>query len=85
MYAMKAVNSTIVLVSLVYLSVSFFIIYMFGKAVDKVFFENLKGKDGTITWEGVTVRIAYLIIVACHIPYIYFACKEAGLIMVDEI
>lgn len=82
---MKAVNSTIVLVSFVYLSVSLFVIYMFGSAVNKVFFENLKRLNGKLTWEGLVVRIAYLIIVACHIPYIYFACKEAALIMVDEI
>lgn len=85
MYAMKAVNSTIILVSAVYLSVSLFIIYMYGSNVNKVFFENLKGNNDSITWEGVSVRCVYLVIVACHIPYVYFACKEAGLIIIHEL
>lgn len=36
-------------------------------------------------WESYIMQLFFLIILACHIPYLYFSGKEALLIMIDEI
>jgi nicotinamide riboside transporter PnuC len=79
---MKAANWTCILVSVIYLTVSFCVIYLFGSKVKVSFLDSLNDLK---SWESVVCRVSYLIIVACHIPYVYFACKEAALVIVDEI
>lgn len=36
-------------------------------------------------WESFVMQFLILIILACHIPYLFFSGKEAMLITVDEI
>lgn len=38
----------------------------------------------TAYWESYIMQFLFLIILACHIPYLYFSGKEALLIAVDE-
>ena len=79
---MKAVNLTVIMSSIIYLTVAFTIIYIFGPNTKSNFMNNLFELN---SWQGETVRVSYLILIICHIPYIYFACKESALVIVCEI
>lgn len=38
-----------------------------------------------IQWAGITLEVLYMIVLAAHIPFMFFVGKEALLIMLDEI
>ena len=40
--------------------------------------------DKEVNWASYIIRTAFLIVLACHIPYIFFSGKESLLIMIEE-
>ena len=36
-------------------------------------------------WEGYICQISFMIVLACHVPFVFFSGKEATLILIDEI
>ena len=66
----------------VYLSVGILSIYVFGSALHASVLENVDEEDNLYS---LVIRIAFMIVLACHIPYVFFPTKESLLIMVDEV
>jgi amino acid permease len=81
--AMKSICGAISLTFLIYLIVSFIAIYMFGSAIQSDILQNVGLEGGT--WEAYVLRVAFIIVVACHIPFIFFAGKESFLIIIEEL
>jgi len=66
----------------IYILFSVFSIYMFGRTVN----ENvLNDVDLMAPVPSFSIRIAFLVVLGCHIPYVYFSGKESLLIMIDEL
>jgi amino acid permease len=82
-YAMKATKSTILMVFCIYHAIVFPMVYVFGSKLNINFFVNLKGNSAT--WETYILRFDYLILIICHIPYIFYPAKECFLVMIDEV
>lgn len=43
------------------------------------------GNGSKVYFENYVMQFLFLIILACHIPYLFFSGKEALLIMIDEV
>ena len=41
--------------------------------------------DGKAYWETYISQVSFMLLLSCHIPFIFYAGKEAMLIVIDEI
>ena len=75
-----------ILVQSIYTVVSICGLLSFGQSINDSILINV-GMNYTdhVYWESYFMQIVFLVILACHIPYLYFSGKESLLIMVDEI
>jgi amino acid permease len=81
------------LVTLLYTSFSVLAIYMFGSSLESNVLSNVGHQCTTdqltgkmeCPWESVAMRVMFLIVIACHMPFIFFSGKESLLIIIDEI
>ena len=68
--------------SIIYLSIGILSIYTFGTEIESSVIKNVNEEDNAYSY---IIRISFLLVLACHIPYIFFPTKESLLIIVDEI
>mmetsp|Transcript_111993 Transcript_111993/g.154659 ORF Transcript_111993/g.154659 Transcript_111993/m.154659 type:complete len:141 (+) Transcript_111993:780-1202(+) len=80
----KIATTALSLTGLLYISVGLVSIYMFGDCLQSSVLINI-GVETPANWESYVVRIAFMIVLACHIPFIFYMGKESTLIIVDEI
>ena len=75
-----------ILIQSIYTLVSICGLISFGKAINDSILVNV-GRKYTehVYWESYMMQVLFLIILACHIPYLYFSGKESLLIIVDEL
>lgn len=78
----KAINYTLLLATIVYMSTAIPCVFMFGSAVDRNVFANISSEQ--VSWDSVILRLEYIVVISCHIPYFVFSCKECLLAVVDE-
>lgn len=71
------------LTACLYFSVALVSIFMFGDCLQSSVLINI-GAETPANWESYVVRVAFMIVLACHIPFIFYMGKEGLLIMVDE-
>lgn len=77
----------------IYFAVAVVSICMFGTAIESSVLINIgeeskdNSKPGVTTnfWEAYIVQISFMIVIACHIPFIFFSGKEGLCIIIDEI
>ena len=65
----------------VYTSLGILSIYIFGSDVKANVMTNVDEEKNAYSY---IIRIAFLLVLACHIPFIFFPTKESFLIIVDE-
>lgn len=79
---LKAVLLSLIFTFIIYVSLGILSVYMFGSALQKSVLNNV---DEEADPSSYIIRVAFLIVLACHIPYAFFPVKESLLLMVDEI
>lgn len=79
--AMVCVSGAISLSMVIYLLVGVLAMLMYGSSIQSNMLDNI---DDTDNWESYMLRGAFLIVVSCHIPFIFFAGKESFLNMYFE-
>ena len=66
----------------VYITLGIVCLYDFGSSLHSNVLDNIDEENGnTISF---IVRFAFLLVLACHIPYIFFSGKESLLIIILE-
>ena len=73
-----AINIT----NMIYISIAFLGVFFFGTAIEESILNNFSAAGGD--WESYLLRIIFLVVLACHIPFIFFSGKESVLIIIDE-
>lgn len=79
-------------VLVLYATLSIIGIYMFGSDIarESTILKNVEEectfhKEESCPWESIVLRFMFMIVIACHIPFLFFSGKEGVLIIVDEI
>jgi hypothetical protein len=67
----------------VYISLSILSIFTFGSHLKPDVIANV-GEEVDHEWESIILRIAFAIVIVCHIPYVFFSSKESFLLLIDE-
>jgi len=79
---LKAVGYGMVESTLIYASCGFLAVYLFGSSVSDNVLDNIDGETSVVSF---IIRFSFMILLACHIPYVFFLGKEGGCIVVDEV
>mmetsp|Transcript_12460 Transcript_12460/g.17227 ORF Transcript_12460/g.17227 Transcript_12460/m.17227 type:complete len:165 (+) Transcript_12460:814-1308(+) len=64
-----------------YCSLGILSLYMFGSNIEANVLHNVDEESNTSSY---IIRFTFLVVLACHIPYIFFFGKEGLLIFIDE-
>lgn len=78
----KAVGLGLIYVLVVYVTLGIISVFLFGSTIDESVLDNISAE---VTPSSYIIRISFLLVLACHIPYIFFSGKESICIMVDEL
>lgn len=83
------ITISVTLVGVLYGLLSFTCVFLFGGEIE-VMKGNIMGNVNNEyaldpeRWESFILRVLFMIVLACHIPFIFFSGKEGLLIMIDE-
>ena len=85
---MKASNLGLLFTWVIYVVVAILGVFMFGADLDSSILENISAvvnpKSGRGFWETYIEQSAFMLVLMCHVPFIFFSGKEGLLILVDE-
>lgn len=79
----QAIVLAIGMAMIIYISLSILSIYTFGSKLEADVIVNVSNEINH-QWESITLRVAFAIVIICHILYLFFSGKEAMLMVIDE-
>jgi len=79
----KAVTSGLTVTFSLYITMGILSIFLFGEGIESSVMTNVNNNEHNSAASYV-LRICFAIVLACHIPFLFFSGKEAVLIIVDE-
>lgn len=84
---MRTNNRGLCLTMMIYLVVGLISIAMFGENLTPQILTDIgtASHSGGAYWESYVCQISFMVLLSCHIPFIFFAGKEGLLIMIDEV
>ena len=66
----------------IYVILALISVYMFGSTIDESVLDNIDEETNVPSY---IIRFSFSLVLACHIPYIFYSGKESLCIIVDEI
>ena len=88
----KCVGVSVSLTGLIYSTLAISAVFLFGNTIEKAganVLININAEneaDPNVNYpESYVLRVLFMIVLACHIPFLFFSGKEACLIIIDEI
>ena len=79
---MKAIGMGMIETTIIYMCCGLFAVYLFGSNVQSNVLDNIDSETTVVSY---VIRLAFLILLACHVPYVFFLGKEGACIVVDEV
>lgn len=67
----------------IYIIVAFLSIYMYGSDLSSNVLDNVGAHEGE--WTSFVLSIIFLIVIGCHIPFIFFGGKDCFLNLYNEL
>ena len=79
--ALKSIGIALSFSFFLYVGLGILSIFVFGSGISSNLLNNVNSESSVTSY---IIRISFMIVLACHIPYIFYFTKESLLIMVDE-
>lgn len=76
-----------VLTAVIYTTVGLICLFMFGTETESSVLLNVGTyhPNGVTFWQAYVTQVSFMIVLMCHIPFIFYAGKEGLLIIIDEL
>lgn len=77
------------MVGVLYVTLAIISIYMYGSDIrlETSVLKNVGEQctEDDCPWESIVLRMMFMVVIACHIPFLFFSGKEGTLIIIDEL
>lgn len=79
--AIKTVSYGILISFIIYTIIALLSIYMFGSDIQENILDNIAEES---SWPSYVLRSAFLLVITCHIPFMFFAGRDSLLQILEE-